>query len=135
MVLGFPLYGRTFTLSSSQTGPNAPASGPGTPGTFTREAGFLAYFEVARRILYILSSSISMLLFLLIHMLLLFPVMFLLIEISQITFLKFIFFSQRAPNPVLLLSLSAVVTVTDTYISHNEEKKNSYPICPKPKYP
>ncbi|XP_060087398.1 chitotriosidase-1-like [Heteronotia binoei] len=46
IVLGMPLYGRTFTLSSSQAGPNAPVSGPGTPGIFTREAGFLAYYEV-----------------------------------------------------------------------------------------
>ncbi|XP_054836397.1 chitotriosidase-1-like [Eublepharis macularius] len=47
MIMGIPAYARTFTLSSSsQTGPNAPASGPGTPGTFTREAGFLAYYEV-----------------------------------------------------------------------------------------
>ncbi|XP_015280379.1 PREDICTED: chitotriosidase-1-like [Gekko japonicus] len=46
IVLGMPLYGKTFTLSSSQTGLNAPASGPGTPGTFTREAGLLAYYEV-----------------------------------------------------------------------------------------
>ncbi|XP_048352586.1 chitotriosidase-1-like isoform X2 [Sphaerodactylus townsendi] len=46
IVLGIPLYGRTFTLFSSQTGPKAPASGPGTHGTFTQEAGFLAYYEV-----------------------------------------------------------------------------------------
>ncbi|XP_077190703.1 chitotriosidase-1-like [Paroedura picta] len=46
IVLGIPLYGQTFTLSSTQTGPNAPASGPGTPGTFTRQAGFLAYYEI-----------------------------------------------------------------------------------------
>ncbi|XP_042319704.1 chitotriosidase-1-like [Sceloporus undulatus] len=46
IILGIPLYGRSFTLSSSQTGVNAPASGPGTAGTYTREAGFLSYYEI-----------------------------------------------------------------------------------------
>uniref|UniRef100_H9GTR5 GH18 domain-containing protein n=1 Tax=Anolis carolinensis TaxID=28377 RepID=H9GTR5_ANOCA len=48
IILGIPLYGRSFTLSSSQTGLNAPASGPGTAGIYTREAGFLSYYEVGR---------------------------------------------------------------------------------------
>ncbi|XP_061486368.1 chitotriosidase-1-like [Rhineura floridana] len=46
LIMGMPAYGRSFTLSSSQTGVNAPASGPGTPGTYTREDGFLAYYEI-----------------------------------------------------------------------------------------
>ncbi|KAJ7333003.1 hypothetical protein JRQ81_015183 [Phrynocephalus forsythii] len=46
LVLGIPLYGKTFTLSSSQTGVNAPASGAGTAGPYTREAGLLAYYEI-----------------------------------------------------------------------------------------
>ncbi|XP_062997962.1 chitotriosidase-1-like [Elgaria multicarinata webbii] len=46
IILGIPAYGRTFTLSSSQTGVNAPASGPGTAGQYTKEAGFLAYYEI-----------------------------------------------------------------------------------------
>ncbi|XP_062834574.1 chitotriosidase-1 isoform X2 [Anolis carolinensis] len=46
IILGIPLYGRSFTLSSSQTGLNAPASGPGTAGIYTREAGFLSYYEI-----------------------------------------------------------------------------------------
>ena len=41
------LYGRTFTLAD----PNnhrlgAPCNGPGKAGTYTRSAGFLAYFEI-----------------------------------------------------------------------------------------
>ena len=41
------LYGRTFTLAD----PNnhrlgAPCTGPGKAGTYTRSAGFLAYFEI-----------------------------------------------------------------------------------------
>ena len=45
--MGIPLYGRSFTLSSSsQNGLNAPASGAGAQGLFTREPGFLAYYEI-----------------------------------------------------------------------------------------
>ncbi|XP_004459101.1 chitotriosidase-1 [Dasypus novemcinctus] len=47
LILGMPTYGRTFTLaSSSDTGVGAPATGPGSPGPFTREGGLLAYYEV-----------------------------------------------------------------------------------------
>lgn len=47
LVLGMPTYGRSFTLaSSSDTGVGAPATGPGAPGPFTREAGLLAFYEV-----------------------------------------------------------------------------------------
>uniref|UniRef100_A0A8C6PIG4 Acidic mammalian chitinase-like n=1 Tax=Nothobranchius furzeri TaxID=105023 RepID=A0A8C6PIG4_NOTFU len=44
--MGFPAYGRTFRLTSSNTGVGAPASGPASAGPFTREAGFWAYYEV-----------------------------------------------------------------------------------------
>lgn len=47
LVLGMPTYGRSFTLaSSSDTGVGAPATGPGAPGPFTKEAGLLAFYEV-----------------------------------------------------------------------------------------
>ncbi|XP_003792386.1 chitotriosidase-1 [Otolemur garnettii] len=47
LILGMPTYGRSFTLaSSSDTRVGAPATGPGTPGPFTKEGGFLAYYEV-----------------------------------------------------------------------------------------
>lgn len=46
IMLGIPTYGRTFTLSSSQTFVGATASGGGTRGHFTNEDGFLAYYEV-----------------------------------------------------------------------------------------
>ncbi|XP_075398262.1 chitotriosidase-1 [Tenrec ecaudatus] len=47
LILGMPSYGRSFTLaSSSNTGVGASATGPGTPGAFTKEAGVLAYYEV-----------------------------------------------------------------------------------------
>lgn len=50
LVLGVPTYGRTFTLASpADTGVGAPATGPGTPGPFTKEAGLLAYYEVGPR--------------------------------------------------------------------------------------
>lgn len=47
IVLGFPLYGQSFTLSNPDVhGLNAPSSGPGEAGPFTRSAGFIAYYEV-----------------------------------------------------------------------------------------
>lgn len=47
LVIGMATYGRTFTLSSkAQNGINAKASGGGKAGTYTREAGFLSYYEV-----------------------------------------------------------------------------------------
>ncbi|CAL8341064.1 unnamed protein product [Lota lota] len=44
--MGFATYGRTFRLTSSNTGIGAPASGPASAGPFTREAGFWAYYEI-----------------------------------------------------------------------------------------
>ena len=48
--MGLATYGRTFTLvNSSNTEIGAPSSGPGEPGKYTREKGFLSYFEVSRK--------------------------------------------------------------------------------------
>lgn len=44
--MGFATYGRTFRLTSTDTGVGAPASGPASAGTYTREAGFWSYYEV-----------------------------------------------------------------------------------------
>lgn len=44
--MGFATYGRTFRLSSSNTGVGAPASGAASAGPYTREAGFWSYYEV-----------------------------------------------------------------------------------------
>ena len=46
--VGLPLYGRSFTLSDkSKSGINAPAvDGGGRAGKYTRENGYLAYYEV-----------------------------------------------------------------------------------------
>ncbi|ELU16704.1 hypothetical protein CAPTEDRAFT_113634 [Capitella teleta] len=47
LVLGCAMYGRTFTLKDPKNhGILAPASGAGMAGKFTREAGFLSYYEV-----------------------------------------------------------------------------------------
>ncbi|XP_064333115.1 chitotriosidase-1 isoform X2 [Camelus dromedarius] len=47
LILGMPTYGRSFTLASSlDTGVGALATGPGTPGPFTKEQGLLAYYEI-----------------------------------------------------------------------------------------
>ncbi|KAM9364888.1 acidic mammalian chitinase-like [Pholidichthys leucotaenia] len=44
--MGFPAYGRTFRLTSSDTGVGAPASGAASAGPYTREAGFWSYYEI-----------------------------------------------------------------------------------------
>ncbi|XP_051967375.1 acidic mammalian chitinase-like [Xyrauchen texanus] len=44
--MGFATYGRTFRLTTSETGVGAPASGPAAAGSYTREAGFWAYYEI-----------------------------------------------------------------------------------------
>ena len=47
MVIGMPTYGRSFTLSNTaKFGVHSPASGGGKEGTYTKESGFLAYYEV-----------------------------------------------------------------------------------------
>ena len=49
--MGMPLYGQSFTLASSgNNGLNAPSSGAGQAGQFTRQAGFLAYYEICHSI-------------------------------------------------------------------------------------
>uniref|UniRef100_A0A8C6UP80 chitinase n=1 Tax=Neogobius melanostomus TaxID=47308 RepID=A0A8C6UP80_9GOBI len=44
--MGFASYGRTFRLTSSDTGVGAPANGAAAAGPYTREAGFWSYYEV-----------------------------------------------------------------------------------------
>ena len=47
LVLGIPFYGRTFTLADVNNNQlRASISGPGQPGKFTKEPGFLAYNEI-----------------------------------------------------------------------------------------
>lgn len=47
LLMGFPAYGRTFhLLSASKNGLQAASTGPGSPGKYTKQAGFLAYYEV-----------------------------------------------------------------------------------------
>ncbi|XP_059164930.1 chitotriosidase-1-like [Physella acuta] len=48
LVIGMPLYGRSFTLEKDTPfiGVGAPILGAGQPGPYTSEAGILAYYEV-----------------------------------------------------------------------------------------
>lgn len=47
LVLGLPIYGKSFTLASSgNTKLGAPVSGAGNPGKYTGEGGMLGYNEV-----------------------------------------------------------------------------------------
>lgn len=51
LVIGLVTYGRSFTLANpNNNGTKAPASGAGTAGTFTRQQGFLAYYEICQMI-------------------------------------------------------------------------------------
>ena len=48
LVIGMGLYGRSFTLTNpNSNGLMAPAKSAGQAGKFTREGGFLSYYEVS----------------------------------------------------------------------------------------
>lgn len=48
LMIGMPTYGRSFTLvDPAKFDIGAPASGGGTAGKYTSEAGFMAYYEVS----------------------------------------------------------------------------------------
>lgn len=48
LVLGIPLFGRTYTLAASTLpAPGAATSGWGDEGPYTQTKGLLAYFEVS----------------------------------------------------------------------------------------
>ncbi|XP_054420765.1 oviduct-specific glycoprotein [Pteronotus mesoamericanus] len=47
LLLGFPTYGRTFRLlQASKNWLQAEAVGPASPGKYTKQPGFLAYYEI-----------------------------------------------------------------------------------------
>ncbi|XP_076975578.1 oviduct-specific glycoprotein [Tamandua tetradactyla] len=47
LIMGLPTYGRTFhLLKASKNGLRAKAIGPSSPGKYTKQAGFLAYYEI-----------------------------------------------------------------------------------------
>ncbi|NXJ79323.1 CHIA chitinase, partial [Trogon melanurus] len=47
LLVGFPTYGHSFNLQNpSDTAIGAPTSGAGPAGPYTRQAGFLAYYEI-----------------------------------------------------------------------------------------
>ena len=51
LIMGMPLYGQSFTLSSAtNNGLNAPSSGPGKAGAFTGQGGLLAYYEICNSV-------------------------------------------------------------------------------------
>ncbi|CAI9715520.1 acidic mammalian chitinase-like [Octopus vulgaris] len=51
LTLGLPAYGRSFTLVDSELyGVDAPVAGGGQAGKYTREKGFLAYYEICLNI-------------------------------------------------------------------------------------
>jgi len=59
IVLGLGTYGRVFKLSNpSQNGLGAPARGKATPGKYTREGGFLSYYEICKMGLTIVQDNL-----------------------------------------------------------------------------
>nr|CAH7763316.1 unnamed protein product [Callosobruchus chinensis] len=51
LVLGIPTYGRSYTLYNPEAHDiESPADGPGTMGEYTRENGYLAYYEICEYI-------------------------------------------------------------------------------------
>merc|ERR1712121_399059 len=51
LVMGLGTYGRGFTLADkSQTGMGAPAKGACAAGRYTREKGFISYYEICQHI-------------------------------------------------------------------------------------
>lgn len=54
MVIGMPTYGRSFTLANTaKYKVHAPSTGGGKEGTYTKESGFLAYYEVSESFFFI----------------------------------------------------------------------------------
>lgn len=49
--MGIPLYGQSWKLTSNSVVPPAPANGPGPAGTYTGQAGFMAYYEICTAVL------------------------------------------------------------------------------------
>lgn len=57
MVIGMPTYGRSFTLADKNNfSVNVATKGGGNAGTYTKESGFLAYYEVC---IYLLINCIA----------------------------------------------------------------------------
>ncbi|XP_026668803.1 probable chitinase 10 isoform X2 [Ceratina calcarata] len=51
LLVGIPMYGQAYRLSTEDlSNIGDPATGPGTPGEFTRQPGMLAYYEICDRI-------------------------------------------------------------------------------------
>lgn len=49
LILGIPLYGRTFQITPGNNGVGAPSYGPGSPGPHSQTAGWLNYNEICLR--------------------------------------------------------------------------------------
>lgn len=58
LIIGMPTYGRSFTLSNSANfRVHSTASGGGKAGEYTKESGFLAYYEVLSRFAFIYNMN------------------------------------------------------------------------------
>lgn len=50
LTMGFATYGRGWKLAGANAGYNAPAAGASAAGTSTKEAEYLAYYEIQQKI-------------------------------------------------------------------------------------
>ena len=49
LIVGIPLYGQSFTTSSPPRQYREDTAGPGKPGTWTKQRGMLAYYEICSK--------------------------------------------------------------------------------------
>jgi len=61
IIMGLPMYGQSFTLEDPQVnGLNAKSKGPGEAGEFTRQGGFLAFYEVCNNNIFKSTNTFSL---------------------------------------------------------------------------
>ena len=49
LIVGIPFYGQSFTTRSSPRGYKEESAGPGKAGTWTKQRGMLAYYEICSK--------------------------------------------------------------------------------------
>ena len=49
LIVGIPFYGQSFSTVSTPRGYKEESAGPGLPGTWTKQRGMLAYYEICSK--------------------------------------------------------------------------------------
>merc|ERR1712079_570704 len=50
LIVGIPFYGQSFTTRSTPRAYSEETDGPGTAGTWTKQRGMLAYYEICSKV-------------------------------------------------------------------------------------